>query len=256
MAMTAWAHPGIGIVADSLGNVYYTDLKHVWRNGEIVVRDVHTHELYVDKADVLYGEHLWMEAGEARHRIWRRFPDGRIEDAIATRKGHREDYGDFHFVRDNAGEMYWVDRGGAIRGGRDRTLAVSRRPVGWLAVSGDGASVFYASGGDLYRNAEIVSRGVSENSAVPWHVRAVGWILRVTGAHEGPDHDVGGLWLDGEENVYVAVPGARVVKRISRRGDVAVVQRGRGEWTAVGGATIGGAPWLLENGEGGRGRGG
>lgn len=26
-----WAHPGIGIVMDSKGNVFYTDLKQVWK---------------------------------------------------------------------------------------------------------------------------------------------------------------------------------------------------------------------------------
>ncbi|MDP9229560.1 MAG: hypothetical protein M3O67_02675 [Bacteroidota bacterium] len=38
-----FAHPGIGIVKDSKGNIYYTDLKHVWKistdgNRTVVVR--------------------------------------------------------------------------------------------------------------------------------------------------------------------------------------------------------------------------
>jgi hypothetical protein len=44
------AHPGIGIVKDSKGNIYYTDLAKVWKvtaSGEksVVVDRVHTHEL-------------------------------------------------------------------------------------------------------------------------------------------------------------------------------------------------------------------
>ena len=31
VAASAAAHPGIGIVADSRGNIFYTDLKQVWR---------------------------------------------------------------------------------------------------------------------------------------------------------------------------------------------------------------------------------
>ena len=73
------SHPGIGIVMDSHGNVFYTDLEHVWkisRDGKksIAVHTVHTHELYIDSADNLYGEHLWYN-GEATntwgHRVWR-----------------------------------------------------------------------------------------------------------------------------------------------------------------------------------------
>ena len=63
------AHPSIGLVSDSRGNIYYTDLVHVWKitpDGErsIAVKDVHTHELYIDDIDDLYGEHEWYE-GEA-----------------------------------------------------------------------------------------------------------------------------------------------------------------------------------------------
>jgi hypothetical protein len=51
---TAAAHPGIGIVMDSRGNVFYTDLSHVWKvepggAKSIAVRGVHTHELYIDR---------------------------------------------------------------------------------------------------------------------------------------------------------------------------------------------------------------
>ena len=60
------AHPGIGIVKDSKGNIYYTDLKNVLKYSSdgkivIVVPGVHTHELYIDGKDNLYGEHLWYE---------------------------------------------------------------------------------------------------------------------------------------------------------------------------------------------------
>jgi streptogramin lyase len=49
-ALPVWGHPGIGIVEDSNGGVFYTDLKQVWRidpagNKSVVVRNVHTHEL-------------------------------------------------------------------------------------------------------------------------------------------------------------------------------------------------------------------
>jgi hypothetical protein len=65
LCATAAAHPGIGIVMDSRGNVFYTDLSHVWKIAprgakSIAVRGVHTHELYIDREDNLYGEHLML----------------------------------------------------------------------------------------------------------------------------------------------------------------------------------------------------
>ena len=64
VTISSFAHPGIGIVMDSKGNVYYTDLTQVFKidiNGKktVVVKNVHTHELYIDKSDNLFGEHLW-----------------------------------------------------------------------------------------------------------------------------------------------------------------------------------------------------
>ena len=60
----SFAHPGIGIVKDRKGNIYYTDLKQVWKIDKsgtktMVVNNVHSHELYMDAEDNLYGEHLW-----------------------------------------------------------------------------------------------------------------------------------------------------------------------------------------------------
>jgi len=73
-AVPAFSHPGVSIVIDSRGIVYYTDLEHVWRilpdgSKEIAVRRVHTHELYLDDDDYLYGEDVVYE-GE-RLDTWR-----------------------------------------------------------------------------------------------------------------------------------------------------------------------------------------
>jgi hypothetical protein len=62
------------------------------------------------------------------------------------------------------------------------------------------------------------------------------------------------LWLDDAENIYVAVPGARTVKRITQAGEAGIVLRGAGEWTVVSGAFLRGEHWLLETGEGGKAR--
>jgi hypothetical protein len=68
LSLPVMAHPGVGIVQDSRGNVFLTDLKQVWKiapDGQrsVAVPNVHTHELILDKDDNLYGEHLWYEGG-------------------------------------------------------------------------------------------------------------------------------------------------------------------------------------------------
>src|SRR5260221_11330317 len=79
LAALTLAHPAVGIVRDSDGNVFYSDTANVWRidaHGAklIVVRNVHTHELWLDSSGYLYGEHLWYE-GDATHkwahRVWK-----------------------------------------------------------------------------------------------------------------------------------------------------------------------------------------
>src|SRR6185503_15672932 len=109
------AHPGIGIVKDSKGNIYYTDLKQVWKistdgSKKKVVSGVHTHELYMDEKDNLYGEHLWYN-GESRntwgHYAWCLKNNGELVKEIKPTEGFLSNYS---FVRDAEGNMYWVER--------------------------------------------------------------------------------------------------------------------------------------------------
>src|SRR5574341_836477 len=96
------AHPGIGLVMDSRGNVFYTDLKQVWKispegKKSIAVHNVHTHELYIDADDCLYGEQLWSEDGATnkwRHYVWKLHTDGTLEQVIKPREGFRVNYQD------------------------------------------------------------------------------------------------------------------------------------------------------------------
>src|SRR5262245_18803239 len=96
----AKAHPGVGIVQDSRGNVFFTDLKQVWKiapdgDKSVAVPNVHTHELCLDPDDNLYGEHLWYE-GDATskwsHRVWRLKRDGTLSEVIPIREGFVRDY--------------------------------------------------------------------------------------------------------------------------------------------------------------------
>jgi hypothetical protein len=256
-AAPLFAHPGVGIVMDARGNVYYTDLARVWKIGSdgrksVVVPNVHTHELALDSKGNLYGEHLWYE-GEATdqwgYRVWRRAPDGTIEDVVPARRGFRTHYS---FVRDAAGNMYSaapVDTSAASgpadfrRRAPDGTVktigrCTNCRSVRWMAAAGDG-TVYFTDSGDL---RELSSSG-------RFRTLARNLAAGAGGAPPGQEWRlVMGLWTDPARNVYVAVYGRREVKRVSPRGGVEVVARSRFPWAPTGGLIApDGDLWLLES---------
>lgn len=236
-AVPAAAHPGVGIVMDRRGNVFYTDLVHVWRiapdgRKSIAVRDVHTHELDIDSAGNLFGEDSEFLGGERwRHRVWRRAPDGRVTDVIPWRDGFFREYG---FVRDRAGAMYWVpcpERRCTIRkrtpDGRTTTVGPGVRfnhNINWIAA-GPRGSVWVVDGEDLRR------------------VDAQGRISTV--ARVGPM--MMGMWPDAQGGVYVAVFGTRSIVRVGADGRMQTVARTPAPWAPSGVMVApNGDLWMLE----------
>ncbi|HMJ93974.1 MAG TPA: hypothetical protein VK472_07730 [Allosphingosinicella sp.] len=243
----ASAHPGTGIVEDKSGNIYYTDLEQVWRiapdgSRAVVVPNVHTHELYLDAAGNLYGEHAWYE-GEATDRwgwrVWRRSPNGAIEDVVPATEGFRTDYS---FVRDAGGNMYSADSEGfVVRRTPDGSVSrlSDRKFVGVrsMLASADGVVHLIASG-DLWRierdgSARRLASGLSEQVASQPFVNEI--------------HRIMGLWGDRNGNVYAAIWGGQKVKRIAPDGTVTVAARSTFPWSPSGGMVArDGRLWLLE----------
>lgn len=234
----ARAHPGVGIVMDRRGNVFYTDLVHVWRiapdgRKSIAVRDVHTHELDIDSAGNLFGEDSEYQGGDRwRTRVWRRAPDGRVTDVIPWRDGFWRDYG---FVRDAAGSLYWPycpERRCSIRkrtpDGRITTVAPGVRfnnpVINWIAA-GPRGSLYLVDGDDLRR------------------IDAAGRISTVARVGSG----MMGLHPDGQGGLYIAVWGRGAIVRVTAEGRMTTVARTAPPW-APSGVTVApnGDLWLLE----------
>jgi hypothetical protein len=246
IAAPAVAHPGWGIVQDSHGNIYYTDLAQVWKvapdgTRTIAVPDVHTHELYLDAQDNLYGEHLWYE-GEASdrwgHRVWRLAPDGTIRDVVPATIGFRTW---LSFVRDRAGNMYWNDNGLVRRhapGGGDAVVSPRRFT--------DIRSMTVSPAGDVY----LIDQGALIRVGADGAVRTLAQHLGESSAalpFVGEHHQLMGLWLDSAGNAYVAVFGNFKVKRIDPAGRVETVARSTFPWSPTGGFVArDGRLWLLE----------
>lgn len=248
---SASAHPPVSIVIDSQGRIFYSDLSHVWvinpdGSKEIAVADVHTHELWLDEKDVLYGEDVENLSGDrVRHMVWGRHPDGTQFDHIAWRPGYPEDYGDYGFVLDQAQRVYVLRRSERQIDIRQdnavvRTISLADYPghLHWITAAPEG-TIFISIGADLYR--------IKPEDASP-ALLAQGLIERTEAFDFLHDrHAIMGMWAGNESDVFVSVFSGQVVKRVSNDGTVSIAAQSSGEWSPVGGTfTKDGTLYLLE----------
>lgn len=243
-----FAHPGVGIVMDGRGQVYYTDLARVWRiapdgTRSVAVPGVHTHELCLDAAGNLYGEHLWYN-GDAKktwgYRIWRLAPDRTLSEVIPAREGFRTDYS---FVRDARGTMYWADhdRGSVLKRAPDGPIEVIVKQgilsdPRWMTATDKGV-LYLVDGNDLRR--------ITPDGIVTTLANNLG---RSRLMHVSATHALMGVWTDREENAYVAIYGERVVRKVTPDGKATVAARSTWPWSPTGGLIApNGDLWLLES---------
>ena len=246
------AHPGIGIVKDSKGNIYYTDLKQVWRisldgNKTAVVTGVHTHELYIDEQDNLYGEHLWYN-GESLdtwgHYVWCLKNDGELVKEIKPTEGFLTNYS---FARDSAGNMYWVERFTTSRimkksnSGQITKLTEGKFGfIGWLFAAKKG-SLYFTENNKLHR---LSSNGRLETLAENIDSRSRSTDFTVMGRN----YDSYGIWTDAEENIYLAMIDSKKVIRIGADGKPETILGTNSLWTVCSGVfDDNGNMWVLEN---------
>ncbi|MCL7959200.1 MAG: hypothetical protein M8861_03295 [marine benthic group bacterium] len=245
------AHPPVSVVMDSRGFVYYSDLQNVWKisptgNRTLAVIGVHTHQLYLDAENRLYGEDATNDdaTGKPYHRVWRLDPDGTLTDVIPRRAGYLWDYGDFGFVRDRMGVAYILQHAGGpalVRVGATGkvTRTTLPRPEPGFALPTPDGKVVITAGRDLLR------ADTRRDAAVVWKPD----LSRLTPrAVEVADrHSLLGLWIDREERIYVASFAGAAVIRIDPDGTESVVAHSPEGWAPSGGmAGPDGSMWLLE----------
>jgi hypothetical protein len=248
-AVSAFAHPAVGIVADARGNIFYSDLSQVWRiapdgSKSVAVPHVHTHELYLDAAGNLFGEHVWYNGEQANtwgHYVWMRSPTGVITKVIPDSPGFLTNYS---FVRDRAGNMYFAvrERNEIRKRAPDgKITTVARAPfrnVRWMTATPEGV-VYLIDLVDLVRigtdgRVTTIARNLGQHSAKHPELAA--------------PHLVMGLWTDRAGNVYAADAAGGVVKRVDARGNVTIAARSTWPWFPTGGTFApDGAMWLLES---------
>ena len=244
----ALAHPSIGLVCNSKGVLFYTDLEQVWRleNGKktIAVPHVHTHELYIDPADNLYGEDNQYE-GEAtnryNHYMWVLRPNGRLDTVVGKRQAYVRH--DFSLARDAAGTEYYLKQGDTTHiyrkpaGGAETVMAQGQYSgVRWLHPQPDG-SVLFAVRNQVHR----IDRGGKESI-----------VMRATATGNPSfkyygDSTVWGMWQDRAGAVYVAIFSDQAVKKVDRAGRESIAYRSTGPWGPTHGVFDNkGRLWVME----------
>ena len=250
ISLVTAAHPGVGIVQDSKGNVYYTDLAQVWKispegKQSIVVAHVHTHELYMDESDNLFGEHLWYN-GEQKNTwgyyVWRLSAAGKLEKVIPDTEGFRETYS---FVRDHFGQMYWADRTNAcqtvVRQNADHSTSTMGNHcfenIRKIESLPDGSVVLV----DFQDVKKIDKQG--RLTTVASKIADKAW----TKSTISNQNSVMSVWSDARGNLYTAVSSLRSIKKFGFDGMEEVVFKSSFPWSPSGGMVDAkGNLWILE----------
>lgn len=244
-----FAHPGPGIVKDSKGNIYYTDLSAVWKINPSgiktkVVEGVHTHLLYLDSRDNLYGEHLWYNGEQADtwgSYAWCLYVDGSLDTVHGPLTGFL--HGFYSFNRDRWENQYWVQHGPVKKffrkkqdGKIEKIAEVRLEDPGWIKVSPDGR-VYFVAGNHLYQ--------LDTSGVLSILTHNIGSITLTRPSMSDPY--IAGLWIH-MDRIYVADYTARQVKQVGPDGRFRVVARSDPPWSPVSGVFDNqGNLWLLEN---------
>lgn len=248
-SFTMQSHPGIGIVMDSKGNVFYTDTERVWKidgnnKKSIVVPDVHTHELFLDEHDNLYGEHLWYEGatGKWGHYVWKYSATGKFEKITPDTNGFLSNYS---FVRDHFGNMFWADRDQKCQRVVRMDARKNKKPLSdtcfenirWMYATRTG-DILMMDFQDLVKidrqgKAKTVARQIADK--------------RMTTSTIQNQNSVFGIWDDAGGNIYTAITSNRVVKKFDLSGKEEIVFRTSLPWSPTGGlVSPAGELWVLE----------
>lgn len=243
------AHPGIGIVMDSKGNVFYTDTERVWRidvsgRKSVVIPNVHTHELYLDADDNLFGEHLWYEGSGNKwgHYIWCYSSTGKFEKVKPDAEGFRNDYS---FVRDHFGNMFWASRDEDCQQVIRMDSRKNKKKVGdecfenirWMYANRKGDLLFM----DFQDLVKVDKQGNVDRVASK--IANKQW----TSSTVDNQNAVFGVWDDAQGNMYAAVNRNRVVKKFDASGNEQVALQTAAPWAPTGGlVSPEGELWILE----------
>lgn len=252
LPLSGIAHPGVGIVKDSKGYIFYTDLKHVWKISggvrKIVVPDVHTHELYIDENDNLFGEGGDYNAKTEKfyHYLWAYRPDGKLDTVVGRKEAYVHQ--DFSLARDKQGNEYYTKR---FLTQPDASHVYRKSPDGkeTIFASGNFSGVTWLhpqdDGSLLYVSKNAICR-IDRRGGIRLEKEGVGNKIP-SFKFSGNSITIWGVWQDQSENIYAAVFSDQTVRRIDRQGNMTDIYKSPGNWTPLHGVFDNdGKLWVLE----------
>lgn len=261
LAVTVGAHPAWGIAVDDRGQVYFSDLEHVWKldaQGKLsLIRAAadHVHELNVDAAGNVFGAENSYDPATQRFfsAIWKITAAGAFSYLLAPIEDPPKGTS---IWKDAQGNMYHFDNYP-----KGKLLVLKRTPNGDVsALIGDKSAVRtyhqgvpYSAGstalgadGSLY-----FTNGSSINKVTPrGTLTLLARDLRVENSQKKPASrtPLFGIAVDQQNNVFVADHGNRRVIKIAPNGALSAPVRAEESWYPTGVAVRGDELYILEEG--------
>lgn len=241
------AHPSVSILMDSKGNVYYSDLKQVWKitpagTKSIAVPNVHSHELFIDSNDNLYGEHVWSDGDTSNswaHFTWRLNASGVFEKLIPNTRGFPANYS---FNRDHQGRMYWAGPPGAcqkiMRKNLDGSITATgntcMKKIRWMTVTPEGV-VYFIDDQDL-KKMDVSGQVTMVATNIP----------ELSLSANRDSHYISGVSLGSDQTVYVADYSGHKVRKYKGK-TKGIATETREPWSPAGTLLApNGDFWILE----------
>ena len=244
------AHPGIGIVMDSKGNVFYTDLVHVWKistegDKSIAVENVHTHALYIDENDNLYGEHVWYN-GEQEDTwgnfVWCLGWDGELEITVPAVEGFLDNN---TLTRDPDNYSYWVQSSDSDQvlfksldeDSHQKVTDYSFKDIRWKHYSTHHNCLYIVDQISLIKVDQM-----GKSKILIDNLKQSGSIFQ----RVADRHYVFGIWTDAKDT-FAALYGAKKVIKISTNGQYETIYESKRGWSPCGGLSAeDGSLWIME----------
>ena len=268
---TTPAHPASGIVVDSAGNIYFSDLETVWKfdtHGKLTVfrkgeRGRHVHELAIDEQDNVYGADIsynpvtegWISD------VWKMTPERKFTFLLEPTEHPPRGWS---IWRDRAGNMYFIEQNNHTK---RETLLLRRSPDGTVTTTAGGAyghadgrgnlakfgsvgGMAFGADGSLYITDGEYLRRVAMDGTVT--TLASDLLTRTSEDRPrlfaGGHGSLAGLDVDSGGNVYVADTGNRRLLKVNNDGKVQVILRSEPPYFPTGVAAAGGNLYVLEVG--------
>jgi hypothetical protein len=265
------AHPASGIVVDSIGNIYFSDLETIWKldaQGKLTVlrageRGQHVHELFIDEQDNIYGADVSYNPATQGwiSDVWRITPQNKFAYLLEPTENAPRGWS---IWRDPAGNMYAVEQNNNTK---TQTVVLRRTPDGVVTTLAGGAyghadgrgnlakfgsvgGIAFGKDGQLYLSDGPFVRRVAMDGTV---TTLANDLLSRTSEDRprlfaGRYGSLAGLATDDAGNVYVADSGNRRLLKVTKEGKAEVVFRSDPPYFPTGVATSGSNVYVLEVG--------